>query len=284
MLRFQPHNPKVKHKVYDVGGESAYEELVFRLVDILDDDYDPSTVVVLGHVDDGDDSYFGLMKRIKAAAPEMDEAKLRRLLHIGTGDMKADNKRPWSLAGESQAEQLAKMLSERNGAYNAEGKDHFQVMDERQDQYWLRPRTIVNLWQGEKYLDLLLDKLRKPVEFYSVGIFQQGIKVRPGYGEPEAQGPIFTPLSDWDVEPMREIVDELLIEGGIHVFAGLFESYKSMFALELSASLLAGRPVAGHFESHPENVDGVVYLCLDIKILFYKGMLNKNADTLFRIS
>lgn len=50
-MRFQPQNPRPKHKVYDVAGPSAYEELVVRLVDILDDD-DPSTVLVMGHCDD----------------------------------------------------------------------------------------------------------------------------------------------------------------------------------------------------------------------------------------
>jgi hypothetical protein len=118
---------------------------------------------------------------------------------------------------------------------------------------------------AETYLDYFLAKLHKPITFYSVKMHEKpGIHVRPGYGDPEGQGPIFSPLSSWEVEPMREIVDELLIEGGVHVFAGLFEPYKSMFALELSASLLAGRPVAGHFESRKDMVEGVLYLCLDM--------------------
>jgi hypothetical protein len=254
---------KPKHRVYDVGGESAYEEMCERLADILGDDDDPSTVLVMGHLDDlpSEDSYYTVLTWLKGHT-DLDADHLGRLLFYA----KDGDKAVGSLAGEVQAELLAKLMREPNGVYNAEGKDHATVMAERQDQHWLRPRTIVNLWQSEKYLDLLLDKLHKPVTFYSVGPHQPGIKARPEYGEPEPTGPIFTPLSDWDVEPFSELVEDLLVEGGVHVFAGLFESYKSMFALELSAGLLAGRPVASHFEVTDAGraVDGVIYLCLDM--------------------
>src|SRR5580765_7000838 len=112
------------------------------------------------------------------------------------------------------ADELARMMREPNGAYNAEGKDHRTVMDERQDQHWLRPRTVVSLWQSEKYLDHFLGKLHKPITFYSVGPHQLGIKARPGYGDPEPTGPIFTPLCDWEVEPFSELVEDLVVEGG----------------------------------------------------------------------
>lgn len=273
-MRLNNHNSKVGHKVYDVGGPSGYEQLVHRLVDILDDDDDPSTVVVMGHADDWDneDSFFFLKKKItELCGEEWAKKYLGRLGYVakekrdGHGK-KIDNLNPYSLSGEMWADELAKLIKEPNGAYDAEGKDHFQVMDERQDQHWMRPRTIVSLWQSEKYLDHFLSKLHKPVAFYSVGAHQPGINARPGYGDPEPSGPIFTPLSDWDVEPFSELVEDLLVEGGVHVFAGLFESYKSMFALELSAGLLAGRPVANHFEVTEAGraVDGVIYLCLDM--------------------
>jgi len=257
----QSYRPKVKHKVFDVGGSYAFEEMCERLVDILTDDDDPSTVVVMGHSDDlpSEDSVIFLRKKI--AAMGVDEAHFGRLQ---IAKREGDEKSPYSLGGEMWADQLARELRVPNGVYDAEGKDHATVMKERQDQHWLRPRTVVSLFQSEKYLDRFLGRLSEPITFYSVNAHQPGIAVRPGYGEPESQGPIFTPLSSWDVAPMREIVDDLLIEGGIHVFAGLFESYKSMAALELAASLLAGRPAFGHFETHPENVDGVVYLCLDM--------------------
>jgi len=264
------HNPKPKHKVYDVGGRTAYEEMCERLAEILGDDDDPSSVVVMGHIEDGgsEDSFFTVKKWLEDRS-DLDEAHLARLLYAGKekrdGSGGFDNFSPLSLGGEMWVDQLLAGMRRPNGFYDADGKDHFQVMGERQDQHWLRPRTVVSLFQSEKYLDRFLGKLSEPITFYSVGMHQLGIAPRPGYGEPEPDGPIFTPLGEWDVEPMREIVDELLIEGGIHVFAGLFESYKSMAALELAASLLAGRPAFGHFDTHPEGVDGVVYLCLDMQ-------------------
>jgi hypothetical protein len=67
-------------------------------------------------------------------------------------------------------------------------------------------------------------------------------------GENTEAEEVFTPLSSWDIPPLEMIVDELLIAGGVHVFAGLFESYKSMFGLELSSGVMEGRKVADRFE------------------------------------
>jgi hypothetical protein len=264
MPHSQPSRQKQKHRVHDVAGPSGYDELVRRLVGVLADDDDPSVVWVMGFLEDIDSEDSAIYLRNRIVAAGLDERHLDRLHLVSRAGEEDAAKGPYSLGGEMWADELVRMMREPNGGFDAEGKDHLRVMASRQDQHRLRPRTIVSLWRSEKYLDYFLGKLQQPVEFFSVGAHEPGLRARPGYGEPEAQGPIFTPLGEWDVEPVREIVDELLLEGGIHVFAGLFESYKSMFALELSAALLAGRPVAGHFESHPEAVEGVVYLCLDM--------------------
>ena len=43
------------------------------------------------------------------------------------------------------------------------------------------------------------------------------------------------------------IVDELLLKGCIHVWAGMFESYKTMATIELCAAILDNRPAFDHF-------------------------------------
>src|SRR5579864_117106 len=80
-MAYRQHNPKPKHKVYDVAGPSGYEELAHRLVDILDDDDDPSTVLVMGHGDDmaEEGSAFYLKRRIKELWPDAEERQLARL-------------------------------------------------------------------------------------------------------------------------------------------------------------------------------------------------------------
>jgi len=57
----------------------------------------------------------------------------------------------------------------------------------------------------------------------------------------------FPVMGECDLPSPEVIVDELLIKGGIHVWAGRFESYKTMAAIELSASILHNRKVFDHF-------------------------------------
>jgi len=84
-MAYRQHNPKPKHKVYDVGGSSAYAQMVDRIIDVLDDDFDPSTVLVMGHTDeDGQDSYFGLRKEIlDRCGEEWGKKYMPRLLYVG---------------------------------------------------------------------------------------------------------------------------------------------------------------------------------------------------------
>src|SRR5208337_5626186 len=60
--------------------------------------------------------------------------------------------------------------------------------------------------------------------------------------------PPVLPLSQWDVEEPILIVEDLLVEGCVHAWAGLFESYKSMFAMELAHGVTTGAKVANHFK------------------------------------
>ena len=72
----------------------------------------------------------------------------------------------------------------------------------------------------------------------------------------------FPALCDVKVEPCVEIVKDLLIKDGIHIFAGMFESYKTMAAIELSSAIWEKRPAFDYFptfSSHP-----ILYLCPDM--------------------
>jgi hypothetical protein len=78
-----------------------------------------------------------------------------------------------------------------------------------------------------------------------------------------------TPLSIWKIDPPVEIVEGIIVRDAITVLAGLFESYKSMFALELMSAIRQNRLAFDHFKvfSQPE----VLQLCLDMSPAgFYK--------------
>ena len=72
----------------------------------------------------------------------------------------------------------------------------------------------------------------------------------------------FIPMSEWKVEKPKEIVKDLLIEDGVHVFAGLFESMKTMASYELAAAITEGRPAFGFFPTY--STWPVLHLCLDM--------------------
>ena len=97
-----------------------------------------------------------------------------------------------------------------------------------------------------------------------------------GLGEPKfikERGPDdwkqqFTALGEWNIPEVEEIAKDLLIKGGTHAFAGLFESYKSMFAMELCSAIRTGRPVADHFPVY--STHEVIYLCPDMPPSLFK--------------
>ena len=72
----------------------------------------------------------------------------------------------------------------------------------------------------------------------------------------------FPVMGQCDIAPVEVIVDELLIKGGIHVWAGRFESYKTMAAIELSKAILQNRKVFDEFEVRKQYP--ILYLCPDM--------------------
>jgi hypothetical protein len=89
-----------------------------------------------------------------------------------------------------------------------------------------------------------------------VGVVVEG-DVDPDKWEDE-----FPVMGECDVPPMEVIVDELLLKGGIHVWAGMFESYKTIAAIELSSAILHVRSVFDHFKVSKEYP--ILYLCPDM--------------------
>jgi hypothetical protein len=71
------------------------------------------------------------------------------------------------------------------------------------------------------------------------------------------------------VRPKDVMIEDLLLKGGRHVFAGLFETYKTMFALALSKVFRTAPPMAFNergcgFKVHLEKPVEVVFLCPDM--------------------
>jgi hypothetical protein len=80
--------------------------------------------------------------------------------------------------------------------------------------------------------------------------------------DPDSWDTEFPVMGECDVPTVEVIVDDLLIKGGIHVWAGMFESYKTMAAIELSAAILQNRKVFDQFEVRKQYP--ILYLCPDM--------------------
>jgi hypothetical protein len=79
----------------------------------------------------------------------------------------------------------------------------------------------------------------------------------------------FTLLSTWKIDPPVEIVEGIIVRDAITVLAGLFESYKSMFALEIMSAIRQNRLAFDHFKVFSQP--NVLHLCLDMSPAgFYK--------------
>ena len=72
----------------------------------------------------------------------------------------------------------------------------------------------------------------------------------------------FPVMGECDVPKMEVIVDDLLLKGAIHVWAGMFESYKTMAAIEACAAVLQNRKVFDLFDVKQQYP--VLYLCPDM--------------------
>jgi hypothetical protein len=125
-------------------------------------------------------------------------------------------------------------------------------------------KLIEQMWLSSPEQKKLLQRKHNEKDYVSRTID----KVLAGF-KPKASQEVFDPevefpaLSDCEYpDPPKEIVKELLRRSCIHVWAGMFESYKTMAAIELCDALLSERPVFDEFqvmERHP-----CLYLCVDM--------------------
>jgi AAA domain len=80
--------------------------------------------------------------------------------------------------------------------------------------------------------------------------------------DPDNWAAEFPVMGECDIPKVEVIVDDLLIKGGIHVWAGMFESYKTVAAIELSSAILQNRKVFDQFEVRKQYP--ILYLCPDM--------------------
>jgi hypothetical protein len=80
--------------------------------------------------------------------------------------------------------------------------------------------------------------------------------------DPDNWEEAFPRVGDCELPKPEVIVDELLLKGCIHVWAGMFESYKTMATIELCAAILDNRPAFDHFTVRKQYP--IVYLCPDM--------------------
>src|SRR5581483_11973715 len=88
-------------------------------------------------------------------------------------------------------------------------------------------------------------------------------KPEPEAIDPETWAEEFPLLGSYrEIPKPTPIVQDLLLQSCIHVFAGLFESYKTMAALEIVSAVRQQRPAFDHFPVH--SAPEVLYLCPDM--------------------
>ena len=109
--------------------------------------------------------------------------------------------------------------------------------------------TVVIYEPGEGDLDCL-PQFRDECPDVDVVIFHRpcekwGVEVS---GDPDNWEDEFPAMGEVDIPQLEIIVDDLIVKGSIHVFAGRFETYKTMFLIELCSSILDGRPVSNQFK------------------------------------
>lgn len=80
--------------------------------------------------------------------------------------------------------------------------------------------------------------------------------------DPDNWEEAFPKVGDCELPKPEKIVDELLLKGCIHVWAGMFESFKTMAAIELCAAIIDNRPAFDHFKVITQYP--VLYLCPDM--------------------
>src|SRR5579862_2076526 len=80
--------------------------------------------------------------------------------------------------------------------------------------------------------------------------------------DPENWEDEFPVMGDCELPKPEVIVDDLLVKAGIHVWAGMFESYKTVTGIELSAAILEKRKAFDWFDVKSQYP--VLFLCPDM--------------------
>lgn len=100
-----------------------------------------------------------------------------------------------------------------------------------------------------------------PVVIYHMVGDKWGVSVT-GDANPDNWQTEFPVMGECDLPKVEPIVDELLIAKGIHVWAGMFESYKTVATIELCSAILDNRPAFDHFKVRKQHE--ILYLCPDM--------------------
>jgi hypothetical protein len=100
--------------------------------------------------------------------------------------------------------------------------------------------------------------------------------------DPDDWAEAFPMVGECELPKPEVIVDELLLKSCIHVWAGMFESYKTMATIELCAAIRDDRPAFDHFTVRQRYP--ILYLCPDMPPELFQeyvrpfGLLEKEKD------
>lgn len=228
--------PKLEHRHVKVYSQSDFDSMVSEQISASRDRHEPSDTHFLGES-------IWLQDLVYDRFPE--NCPLR---YLQLTSFQAEGREVYpSLQSLSFTMDLLRLINERMEA---------KIVDEQGNKiqpnapaFFRKVKHIVILSGETRYLPYLLDHALIPLTIWE--IFSGENPEKP-----------FSSMSEWDVPEHKEIVKDLLIEEGIHVWAGLFESAKTMFSYELSAKIIEEGKVGGTFQvlqSYP-----ILHLCMDM--------------------
>jgi AAA domain-containing protein len=239
------NKPRPKHQVLKARGKYGLSQLLRQIGVIIGDKTDPARVVFLG--DCG--TIEGLANRCFQ--------KLKKT--YGEESAKNIETTPHSLRAKVGALNLARLVNVASGDRRFE------------DPILPDIRMAVVFDDGVRYLDALLDRCDEPL---TIVVAEEGGGddggLTPLEGWEHLGGSVqepFLAMCDTEEEPVLEpIVEDVFLRKGIHCWAGLFESYKTMAGIELCAAILQGREFGGRFKltSDREFLAGVEVLWLNL--------------------
>jgi hypothetical protein len=109
-------------------------------------------------------------------------------------------------------------------------------------------------WKKDQLSDVPSDQEASHVAYAVYGIVDST--------DPANWEEMFPVMGQCDLPVPEVIVEELLIDKGIHVWAGMFESYKTIAAIELCAAIGERRKVFDQFEVKRQYP--IIYCCPDM--------------------